>query len=881
MNKQYAIYNQEYYKNYNTDEGIVPYTDANFWKEKFVAIAKNIVDNFHPKTVLDAGCAMGYLVAALRDLGVEAYGVDVSEYAISSVRDDIKPYCAVGSLSDSLPAELPQEYDLIVCIEVLEHLPEADGRQTIQNLCNYSKQVLFSSTPNDFEDVTHINVQQREYWAQIFAENQFYDVICDRPIWLTPYAVLYRESNDPMEAITQYERFVRQVDYAKGRSAHQTFEGRIYFNFGNGEDEAHCQKIHIQNGKLFQERINIPEKCSSVRFDPVEGLGCLVRDFRARSDSASLEIKECNGVRLKNILLFRTIDPQIVIDDLPSNTHWIEVEAEVLTFDSSSWINLCDYVLELLDSNVSKTLKIQEEKQENEELREALAEEQEKLLQLEQENEACKKEIQDYSNLVAYEREEAAKVQDALNAIRTSTIWVGTKPLRLIMNQLKRFLVRPICRAMRLVKKTFRCLHQTGLKVTIHKIKYRLTGKGEYIPVSIIQAPFPPMDRNLRSTITGHPTDPIQTLFMDESVKRLNLVTDSIGANSLLGGVATALIVATQFANQLDYELRIITRNADSNPLNYENIMKISGIQPAKKVSFYSDYARFTKAIDFKMEISSSDIFFATSWWSAVAISQTTIRKRFFYIIQEVETFFYNYGGERMLCEQVMHNPNIDFIVNSSYLHQYFAKYEPNIVENGCYFEPAFPEELYSKKIFMEKKRYKLFFYARPNNPRNLYEVGVEFLKKAVEQGIVDTNQWDIYCVGQNAPAISFANGAQTINLGQLSWTEYAKFLSDVDLGLCLMYTPHPSYPPFDVACSGGVVLTNKMLNKTSFDMCKNVILSDLEEESFMNSFREAVALAQDIQQRRKNYEENTIPRNWAKSLESTVMFMRERCDNV
>ena len=60
-------------------------------------LASQIKEKYHPQTVLDAGCAMGMLVAALRDLGVEAYGVDLSEYAISQVREDIRPYCAVGS----------------------------------------------------------------------------------------------------------------------------------------------------------------------------------------------------------------------------------------------------------------------------------------------------------------------------------------------------------------------------------------------------------------------------------------------------------------------------------------------------------------------------------------------------------------------------------------------------------------------------------------------------------------------------------------------------------------------------------------------------------------------------------------------------------------
>ena len=89
------------------------------------------------------------------------------------------------------------------------------------------------------------------------------------------------------------------------------------------------------------------------------------------------------------------------------------------------------------------------------------------------------------------------------------------------------------------------------------------------------------------------------------------------------------------------------------------------------------------------------------------------------------------------------------------------------------------------------------------------------------------------------------------------------------------MYTPHPSYPPYDVACSGGVVITNKMLNKQSFNECDNFVLIDLVEGKSKEGFAEANPLAKDMQRRKKNYEQSRICRDWNTAMEPVISFMK------
>jgi len=924
------IYNEQYYR---AGCGPIPYEDSKHWVPFFCQIADRIVADLHPATVLDAGCAMGYLVAALRDRGVEAYGVDLSKYAISHVREDVKPYCFAASLLEPLPEALPTRFDLVISIEVLEHLYPEEGAQVVQNLCGLTDTVLYSTSPDDLTERTHVNVQQREYWVGLFAQNGFLDDLLYRPTYITPHAVCCRRDQNILRQIQDYERALRQLESDTDKSS-QAFISKVYYTFDQGESENECLTFHMKAGTRFSEKIDIPFGCRGLRFDPVELTGCLAWDIFARTEKESLTVHAVNGMEMDGVWFFADTDPQISIS-LPDGCRQVMLEAEIIPMSQKGWLMLYEAiqhrektwkkeqdiekekwetmlfalkeqaeqeqekskqrVLEEIDRRESdrkeleaKITALEKEletripaleqewetrlsalkednrllKEESQQYEEALALEKEKTNRLQDQ-------IADYSSLVEYERgdhrrqmdginEELRRMTEAYTCISTSRIWRMSKPLRWFLDNLKRFMA---------------------------KVKRKLS-PSEGTPALPISSGTAMADQGLllsKNTIpmTQNPIDPIQTILVPNGVKRLNLVTDSIDSHSLLGGVATALILATEFANRFDYELRIITRNTDVNPVNYNKILRLSGIDPARKLSFYSDYERKTAPVDYKLEITEQDVFFATSWWSAKAISETTIRKRFFYIIQEVETFFYNYGGERLLCAQMMHSQDIDYLVNSHYLFDYFRQHEKNIVENGVFFEPAFPASLYGKKTFREKDRYKLFFYSRPNNPRNLFAFGVAMLDSAVRRGILDTKKWEIFCVGQDTPEITFCDGTQPNHLGQLSWEEYSTFLSEVDLGLCLMYTPHPSYPPYDVACSGGVVLSNKMENKTSFDACGNVILADLEEEPFMEAFLQAVQLAMDMEQRRKNYEENTICRDWHESLKQTVEYMGDCTGDV
>ncbi|MFT7601322.1 MAG: hypothetical protein ACI8TP_004274 [Acidimicrobiales bacterium] len=181
----------------------IPYERNDHWLTFFGKVGDRIVSSIAPQTALDVGCAFGFLVEALRDRRVEASGTDVSEYAISQVGGSAVGHCRVGSALEPIEGT----YDLISCVEVVEHLVPDDGRRALENLTNATDRLLLSTTPHDHAEPTHVNVQPPEYWAEIMAELGFFRDVDHDASYLTPWAGLFVRSDKPVSYLVKdYER---------------------------------------------------------------------------------------------------------------------------------------------------------------------------------------------------------------------------------------------------------------------------------------------------------------------------------------------------------------------------------------------------------------------------------------------------------------------------------------------------------------------------------------------------------------------------------------------------------------------------------------------------------------------------------------------------
>lgn len=364
---------------------------------------------------------------------------------------------------------------------------------------------------------------------------------------------------------------------------------------------------------------------------------------------------------------------------------------------------------------------------------------------------------------------------------------------------------------------------------------------------------------------------PLCTYFLPESqARRVNIVTDSISSGSLFGGVGTALIFAALLANKLNAQLRIITRTERAKPENVDHILSLYGIKLEHEVQF-----KFAAVYDqkYELDIVKDDLFITTSWWTTAATLPSVPNCNVIYLLQEDERMFYPFGDDRLRCETILRNRDIRFLINTKLLFDYLVHDGfDNIATRGMYFEPAFPAQVFHPRAKDRSGKRKFFFYARPNNLRNLFYLGIEVIEQAIAQQVLDLEHWEIFLVGKDIPAVTFNGGYAPIKCENFSWFEYAQLVGTVDLGLSLMYTPHPSYPPLDLVASGAVVVTNRFANKRDLSSYSaNLICADLDQDALVDALRQAVAIAMDSRVREQNYRNNGLLTDWQQALDGII----------
>lgn len=170
-------YGQDYWDSLDSGAG---YKDSVMW-EDLSFITKEVLyygpggeDLSNTHNLLDVGCAYGFLVRHLRRRGVEAWGIDISEFALKSAPDDISTYLRQHDITKDNPytfAGFP--FARLACFETLEHIPEEDVMTALACLFGALKQggvalltICTDNRPGWETDPTHVTIKPRSWWYE-------------------------------------------------------------------------------------------------------------------------------------------------------------------------------------------------------------------------------------------------------------------------------------------------------------------------------------------------------------------------------------------------------------------------------------------------------------------------------------------------------------------------------------------------------------------------------------------------------------------------------------------------------------------------------------------------------------------------------------------
>lgn len=169
-------YGRDYFETLDNGDG---YNDSTMWedlahtiKEVFAISLNPGADHSAELHVVDVGCAKGYLVRHLRRRGFDAWGVDISQYAIDNAPDDTANWLRIYDITSKDPSFFGNEaFNMAVCFETMEHIPEPQvdlALSNIRRLVEPGSNVLFTictdKQPGWDSDPTHVTIKPRGWW---------------------------------------------------------------------------------------------------------------------------------------------------------------------------------------------------------------------------------------------------------------------------------------------------------------------------------------------------------------------------------------------------------------------------------------------------------------------------------------------------------------------------------------------------------------------------------------------------------------------------------------------------------------------------------------------------------------------------------------------
>lgn len=156
-----SIYSENYYSKRIKD----PY------RNETNHIGEILRKEFEPESVIDFGCAIGTYLEPFYEKDIDINGIDANKNAFKHA---VVPKKFLEHYDLREKYETKEKFDLVLSIEVAEHIPEKYAKTLVESLCDASKKhIVLTAAPPGQGGTHHVNEKPREYWIDIFEEKGF------------------------------------------------------------------------------------------------------------------------------------------------------------------------------------------------------------------------------------------------------------------------------------------------------------------------------------------------------------------------------------------------------------------------------------------------------------------------------------------------------------------------------------------------------------------------------------------------------------------------------------------------------------------------------------------------------------------------------------
>ena len=326
---------------------------------------------------------------------------------------------------------------------------------------------------------------------------------------------------------------------------------------------------------------------------------------------------------------------------------------------------------------------------------------------------------------------------------------------------------------------------------------------------------------------------------------RINLVIPTMKPEKIYGGISTAI---SSFHNLLQHlpetDIRVLVVSDDVDRPSAKELAVRLG-RPCVASRPGDDPSGGTTLVDVfsnrgePLSLRKNDVMFATAWWTAdLSFRAIDFQRAAFgsskplvYLIQDFEPGFYNWSDHYALAESTYWRADETIaLINSEELFDFMqARYA---FKKAMVVPFALNERL--KSLVQPRAKEKLILcYARPGTARNCFHVLVEGICRWQAMRPDLARKFRVVFAGEPFDA-SLVDGVENAEVsGKLSLDDYADLLNRAAIGVSLMVSPHPSYPPLEMAGAGAWTITNNYENKVLARRSPNIIsLSSLNPQA-------------------------------------------------